>query len=124
MVRIGRRGGGTVEVPASLVVNCTGPSERLEATRNPLLGQMLGDGLIAAGPLGIGIACGEDGEALRHAAAPGAAAAQDERVGGLWALGPLAKGEYWEITAVPDIRVQVEQVAQRIAADAGRCQGR
>ena len=34
---------------------------------------------------------------------------------GLWAVGPLTKGKWWEITAVPDIRVQVEEVAQRIA---------
>lgn len=109
MVQIGLRGGGMVVVPAALAINCTGPSERLEASGNPLLRQMLADGLIAPGPLGIGIACGADGEAGE----------------GLWALGPLAKGEYWEISAVPDIRVQAEAVAERIAAGfaigGGRC---
>ena len=131
-VRVARRGGpstspgpaGETKVAAALAVNCTGPSERLEASRNPLLRQMLAEGLIAPGPLGLGIACGADGAVLRNAAAPGAAAAQDERVGGLWALGPLAKGEYWEITAVPDIRVQAERVAQRIAHSSGRRQER
>jgi uncharacterized NAD(P)/FAD-binding protein YdhS len=113
-----------IAVPAALAVNCTGPSERLEASGNPLLRQMLADGLIAPGPLGLGIACGEDGEVLRHAPARGAAAAQDERDGGLWALGPLAKGEFWEISAVPDIRVQAERVARRIAQDRERCQQR
>jgi len=33
----------------------------------------------------------------------------------LWALGPLSKGRYWEIIAVPDIREQAAQVAEDIA---------
>jgi len=32
----------------------------------------------------------------------------------LWALGPLSKGRYWEIIAVPDIREQAAQVAEDI----------
>jgi len=33
----------------------------------------------------------------------------------LWALGPLTKGRFWEIVAVPDIRVQAAAVAEDIA---------
>ena len=32
----------------------------------------------------------------------------------LWALGPLTKGRYWEIIAVPDIREQADQIANDI----------
>jgi uncharacterized NAD(P)/FAD-binding protein YdhS len=36
---------------------------------------------------------------------------------GIWALGPLTKGRYWEIVAVPDIRGQAAAVAEDIAAE-------
>jgi uncharacterized NAD(P)/FAD-binding protein YdhS len=38
----------------------------------------------------------------------------------LWALGPLTKGRYWEIIAVPDIREQAAVVADDIARELGR----
>jgi len=35
---------------------------------------------------------------------------------GLWALGPVVRGTFWECTAVPDVRVQASHVADAIAA--------
>lgn len=35
---------------------------------------------------------------------------------GLYAIGPLVRGVYWECTAVPDIRIQAEALAGHIAA--------
>jgi uncharacterized NAD(P)/FAD-binding protein YdhS len=35
----------------------------------------------------------------------------------LWAVGPLTKGVWWEIVAVPDIRQQVAIVADDIAKE-------
>ena len=37
-----------------------------------------------------------------------------------WAMGPLTKGRYWEIIAVPDIREQAAAVADDIAMELGR----
>jgi uncharacterized NAD(P)/FAD-binding protein YdhS len=37
----------------------------------------------------------------------------------LWALGPLTKGRYWEIIAVPDIREQAAAVARDIELELG-----
>ena len=34
------------------------------------------------------------------------------------AIGPVSRAAFWEITAIPDIRVQVAAVAARIAAQA------
>ena len=34
----------------------------------------------------------------------------------LFAVGPLTRGALWEITAVPEIRAQTEQVAERALA--------
>ena len=98
-VTVIRRGDGPVVVEADLAINCTGPAGSIAGTRNALLRQMLDDGLLQPGPLGIGVRTGAKGEAGEK----------------LWALGPLTKGQWWEITAVPDIRVQVEQVAEAIA---------
>jgi len=98
-VTIVRRDNGPVAVDADLAINCTGPAGPIAETRNPLLRQMLDDGLVQPGPLGIGVRTG-------------ARAAAGEK---LWALGPLTKGQWWEITAVPDIRVQVDEVATEIA---------
>ena len=98
---IAERGGGTIERAAGLVVNCTGPLGAIQRTRDPLLRQLLDDGLASADQLGIGI----DADA-------GDAATASEH---LWVMGPLSKARQWEIVAVPDIRGQAERIAERIA---------
>jgi len=101
-VEIARRGSGRVESRRfDTVVNCTGPLGAMARTANPILKQMLGDGLIAVDALGIGLAVDNRDRA-------------GERV---WALGPMTKGKYWEIIAVPDIRGQAATVADDIARD-------
>lgn len=98
---IAARGGGTIERAAGLVVNCTGPLGAVARTRDPLLRQLLDDGLATADSLGIGIdADGYD-----------AATASDH----LWVMGPLSKARQWEIIAVPDIRGQAEGIAEAIS---------
>jgi uncharacterized NAD(P)/FAD-binding protein YdhS len=82
-------------------INCTGPLHSMLRTRDPLLRSLLDRGEVHADHLGIGLAVDENSRA-------------GER---LWALGPLTKGLYWEIIAVPDIRVQAAAVADDIAAE-------
>ncbi|CAH2604737.1 Hydroxyacylglutathione hydrolase [Rhodovastum atsumiense] len=41
--------------------------------------------------------------------------ARGRPVDGLWALGPIVRGVFWECTAVPDIRAQAVQVARAVA---------
>ncbi|MCY7338729.1 MAG: FAD/NAD(P)-binding protein [Sphingomonas bacterium] len=101
-VEIERRGAGKREGNQFAVVfNCTGPLGNMAQTRDPLLRQMIDDGLVAIHRLGMGI---EVDAASR--AGPG-----------VWALGPLTKGVLWEIVAVPDIRGQVADVADDIAKE-------
>jgi uncharacterized NAD(P)/FAD-binding protein YdhS len=38
---------------------------------------------------------------------------------GLWALGPIVRGVFWECVAVPDVRVQAHAVARRVGAALG-----
>lgn len=83
--------------------NCTGPLHSIEHTRDPLLRSLFDAGFIRTDHLGIGIDVD-----LRSRAEGG------ER---LWALGPLTKGRYWEIVAVPDIREQAAAVADDIVRE-------
>ena len=100
MIEVARRRGGLERIAAHLAVNCTGPSERLADNANALVRQLHADGLVAPGELGLGVRVDD------HCRAGDS----------LWALGPLTKGRWWEIIAVPDIRVQAERVAVAIAA--------
>ena len=84
-----------------VVFNCTGPLGAMGRTCDPLLRQLIDGGMVAVDRLGMGLAV--DGDSLAG-----------ERV---WALGPLTKGVFWEIVAVPDIREQVAQVADHIAKE-------
>jgi uncharacterized NAD(P)/FAD-binding protein YdhS len=81
--------------------NCTGPLHSIERTRDPLLRSLLDAGEISPDQLGMGLDVDERSRA-------------GER---LWALGPLTKGRYWEIIAVPDIREQAAAVAEDIARE-------
>ena len=83
--------------------NCTGPLHAIERTRDPLLRSLLDAQEVRPDQLGIGIQVDDR-----------ARAESSER---LWALGPLTKGRYWEIIAVPDIREQAAAVAEDIARE-------
>lgn len=82
----------------SYVFNCTGPLHSIRHSKDPLLCRLLADGEVHPDHLGIGLEVDETNRAGEH----------------LWALGPLTKGRYWEMTAVPDIREQAAQVADDI----------
>jgi uncharacterized NAD(P)/FAD-binding protein YdhS len=101
-VTIDLRGGGTVERQVAGVVNCTGPEGRIARVDDPLIRQLLESGRARPDTLGIGLEVDEQ-----------------SRVSGdprLYALGPLTRGTFWEIVAVPDIRGQARRVAEAIAA--------
>ncbi|MDP9837311.1 putative NAD(P)/FAD-binding protein YdhS [Neorhizobium huautlense] len=95
------------EINVDRVVNCTG-MERAGLKHSPLLLSMQEDGLLRPDPLGLGIVV--DGMAQ---VCDGSGKAQQ----GVYAVGALTAGQFWEITAVPDIRVQAKAVAERIAAE-------
>lgn len=86
-----------------LAINCTGPLGAVRSTRDPLLHHLLSSRQIQPDELGMGLLV--DGR--------GKADGSDQ----LWAVGPLTKGVWWEIVAVPDIRQQVAIVADDIAKE-------
>ena len=87
------------------VINCTGPNTGVEMCRSPLTLTLLKAGVCRPDELGIGLACDADG-----ALVDGAGRVSDR----LFTLGPLRKGELWESTAVPELRVQAERLARRL----------
>ena len=102
-----RRGSDRInEGRFAYMLNCTGPLGTISRTKDPMLRQMLDDGLIKPDELGIALDV-DDKSRL----------AGSDRA---WAMGPMTKGRYWEIIAVPDIRGQAAEVADDIEAELGR----
>ena len=104
-VELRRRGRDSTESRTfAYAFNCTGPLHSMERTRDPLLQSLIASGDARPDHLGMGLEVDEK-----------------SRVGErLWALGPLTKGRYWEIIAVPDIREQAAQVAHDISGELSR----
>jgi len=103
-VEIRRRGAASPKTMRfDYAFNCTGPLHSMSHTKDSLLRSLLDAGAVRPDHLDIGLEVDE-----RCHAAGG------ER---LWALGPLTKGRYWEIIAVPDIREQAALVADDIARE-------
>ena len=102
-----RRG---TEVPARLrvrrIVNCSGPQGDLHRTAEPLLRNLIGRGMIRPDDLHLGIDVNQQGEVI---AENGSAQPR------LFAMGPMTRGAFWEIVAVPDIRVQSWALARRLS---------
>jgi uncharacterized NAD(P)/FAD-binding protein YdhS len=90
------------------VANCAGTDRRLEHARESLLTGLLASGLATVDPLGIGLRTG------RH----GSLVGRDGRASrSLYYLGPMLRAQHWEATAVGELRVHAEQLAQSLATE-------
>jgi uncharacterized NAD(P)/FAD-binding protein YdhS len=105
-VTVAPRGG---QLPLSLmvdrIIDCSGPRTDCTKIDQPLLRQLLREGRIRPDPLRLGIEVEPDGAVVGR----NGRAATD-----LFAIGPITKGTFWEIVAVPDIRVTCERLAARL----------
>ncbi|HEX8125993.1 MAG TPA: FAD/NAD(P)-binding protein [Allosphingosinicella sp.] len=102
-VTLGRRGGGELRRRFDAVINCTGPEGSIERIADPLIRNLLESGRARPDRLGLGFDV--DGDSRLAGTGPSPA---------LYALGPLTKGVFWEIVAVPDIRGQAKGVAEAV----------
>jgi uncharacterized NAD(P)/FAD-binding protein YdhS len=89
--------GSTVD--ASLVINCTGSDPVVTGSGAGAGSAFGGNGVISAGPLGLGISTDVHGRLDSVVNLPA------------WTLGPPRKGQLWETTAIPEIRCQAQDVA-------------
>lgn len=102
-----RRGGNRVSTANfATIVNCTGPQGDLTRTDEPLLRGLFDAGLTRPDSCRLGLDVDPD---CRLIAAEGSASDR------LLAVGPMTRGAFWEITAVPDIRRQAWSLARRLS---------
>ena len=97
------------QLVAQRVIDCTGSIGDLTRGGGPLVTQLLADGLARPAPMGLGVDCTTYGALI---------GARGQPANDLFAVGPVTRGALWEIIAVPEIRTQAEQVAERALAAA------
>lgn len=102
-----RRSDGAMEtLRAARVINCAGPGCDYDRISDPLVRHLLATGLGRPDPFRLGLDV-TPANALR--ARDGGMSRQ------VFAVGPVTKGAFWEMTAVPDIRRQCETLAEHLA---------
>jgi uncharacterized NAD(P)/FAD-binding protein YdhS len=91
------------------VILCTGPESDPRKWGSQLIDDALGNGLVTVDPNGLGLAVTSDGRVIDALGSP------HDR---LSLVGPAAKANFWESTAIPELGRHAESVAKRIAASA------
>ena len=88
-----------------LIVNATGPDYVLKRSRDTLLRSLCAKGLIAPDALHLGLRTDPSGACIN---------ARGERTADLYYLGPMLRADYWEATAVAELRGHAERLAQHL----------
>lgn len=88
------------------VINCMGPQGDLARTSDPLLQNLHAQGLLRPDSARLGIDVDTQGRAIDRTGR-----ASDW----LMAVGPMTRGAFWEVVAVPDIRRQVWSIARKLS---------
>lgn len=87
------------------VLNCTGPDHQYRRSTHPLIIGMLKSGLALPHPCGLGITVSKSGALIQA----------DKTVSSrLYTLGTPQIGALWETTAIPELRVQADALAQEL----------
>jgi uncharacterized NAD(P)/FAD-binding protein YdhS len=103
--------GDSREFSVDRVIDCSGSAHRLQRTSDRLWRQLLDAGLALPDTGGLGVRTAQHG-ALIDAA--GRASSQ------LFYLGPMLRADYWEATAVGELRTRAEALAAALADEAMR----
>jgi uncharacterized NAD(P)/FAD-binding protein YdhS len=99
------RSGTDDAVLVSKIVNCMGPGQDLTGAQSPLVRQMLACGSITPDCHSLGLATDDTGRVQDRAGRA------NPRI---FAIGPITRGTFWEVTAIPDIRVRAVGTALAI----------
>jgi uncharacterized NAD(P)/FAD-binding protein YdhS len=99
------RGGAERQYTAGHVINCTGPGGDFATTAIPLISELRDRQLAIPDALGVGV------ETRDCAVLDGTGQASSW----LFALGPLTRPAWWEITAVPEINLQIERLVAQLS---------
>ncbi|WP_420961153.1 FAD/NAD(P)-binding protein [Brucella sp. IR073] len=91
---------------AARIYDCTGLARNLSASSNKAVRSVIDGGLARPDPLHLGL----------DVTPQCAVIAKDGSVSGkMFAIGPLTRGTFFEIDAVPDIRIQCAELARQLA---------
>jgi len=102
-----RKSGMLANLCVGRVINCTGPESDYRRAGSPLLTDLIEKGLARPDGLSLGVDVADDGALVD---------AQGMPSDFLYALGPLRKGVLWESIAVPELRVQISNLAKLLSA--------
>ncbi|MDB5428942.1 MAG: hypothetical protein JWP35_58 [Caulobacter sp.] len=106
-VELAPRGGGpNVRLQGGRVINCTGPRSDLKGFAGPLFTDLSRRGLLSIDTLGLGLDT-DDCAVLDARGRPS---------DWLYALGPLTRPAWWEVTAAPEIAAQVDRLTLDLIA--------
>jgi uncharacterized NAD(P)/FAD-binding protein YdhS len=87
------------------VINCSGPETNCRKIDSPFLSSLFEQGLVRQDTLALGLDVDKHGGLI-------------DRLGiaspNLFSVGPLRKGRLWETTAVPDLRIQAQDLADHL----------
>lgn len=104
--RLASRNFGEVTLSVDRVINCCGIQERYSGTPvRPLIQSLIASGIAEPNALGIGFRTDMDGALMTSEGASSS----------IFAIGPPRRGELFETIAVPEIRVQADALATRLA---------
>ncbi len=93
------------EIRAGLLVNCTGPNGDLARSKDPILASLSAQGLIRPDACRLGVEVDPASRLVDH---------RGDVNSRLFAVGPITRGAFWEITSVPDIRLQARDCAAAV----------
>jgi uncharacterized NAD(P)/FAD-binding protein YdhS len=93
-------------VRVARVINCSGPGADYDRIQEPLIRSLLAEGVARPDPLRLGL------DVTGNCALLDRSGSISRR---LFAVGPVTKGTFWEMTAVPDIRRQTEVLAEYLS---------
>jgi uncharacterized NAD(P)/FAD-binding protein YdhS len=102
-----RGGGAVVERDFAVAVNCTGPRADLATCGEPLIDSLMADGFIRADDCALGLDVDSRSRTIGWDGEPSPM---------LFAIGPIARGHLFEVTSVPDIRLQAADCAGAVLA--------
>lgn len=100
-----RGGDPSRNLPIQRIINCTGPLGDVSRTAEPLLRRLSARGTIRADSACLGIDVNPSAQTID---------AEGNANPWLAAVGPMTRGAFWEIIAVPDIRFQTWTLSRRL----------
>ena len=106
LVHIDLRGdSGRRELIVDRIIDCSGPRSDATKLDQKLIQHLLASGQVRPDPLRLGLDVDRHGNVID---------AEGKVTPDLHAIGPITKGTFWEIIAVPDLRIACAALAERL----------